>query len=109
MNATAILAVIVWYLLFTIAATVPFYIAVRLHLWREYYTKLNDHTPHPTYIDAADKLLAGVVAWLIALVWPMSVPAYVIRRAFVMRAKRRAAYRYADERIRWLRGTHEHR
>lgn len=100
------LAAVVWYLVFTLAATFLFYVVARLHLWRAYYTKLNRHTPGPQYIDAGDKLLAGVVAWIAALLWPVSVLAYLIHRWYVMRARRRIAYRYANHKIRQLRGVH---
>lgn len=99
------IALLIWHVVIAVPATVPFYLATRLHLWREYYTKLNHYVPGPQYIDFGDKLLALVIAWLTALTWPVSIPAYVIRRAFVMRAKKRAAYAYADRKIRELRGV----
>lgn len=97
--------VIIMYLVGSAGAFLLFYVAMRLRIWRLWYVNLNVNTPGPEYINVNDKLLVGFMVFLPAFTWPVTVPAYVVHRAIVMRGKRRAAYRYADRKMHELGGV----
>jgi hypothetical protein len=76
-----------------------FYLALRLHMWREYY-RFSKITPHARKIDRGDKILAALFATGLALIWPISLTMYLIRRHLIAQRRRRIAGAYADRMMR---------
>lgn len=82
----------------TLGCATLLYFVLRTHMWREYY-RFNDYTPSPYDIDSGDKTLAFLFACVLAVLWPVSMPVYFIRRYRIMKAKRRQIQQYAEAKV----------